>query len=38
MVLDAALLNTHHYKVRIKSKVEPSREVSLFNSYNTSVW
>ena len=22
MVLDAALLNTHHYKVRIKGKVE----------------
>ena len=26
MVLDAALLNTQHYKVRIKSKVEQSRE------------
>ena len=26
MVLDAALLNTHHYKVRIKGKVEQSRE------------
>ena len=26
MVLDASLLNTQHYKVRIKSKVEPSRE------------
>ena len=28
MVLDAALLNTRHYKVRIKSKVEQSREWS----------
>ena len=28
MVLDATLLNTQHYKVRIKSKVEPSREKS----------
>ena len=28
MVLDAALLNTHHYKVRIKDKVEQSRERS----------
>ena len=26
MVLDAALLNTQHYKVRIKGKVEQSRE------------
>ena len=26
MVLDASLLNTQHYKVRIKGKVEPSRE------------
>ena len=25
MVLDTSLLNTHHYKVRIKSKVEQSR-------------
>ena len=25
MVLDAALLNTQHYKVRIKGKVEQSR-------------
>ena len=25
MVLDAALLSTQHYKVRIKSKVEQSR-------------
>ena len=28
MVLDATLLNTHHYKVRIKGKVEQSREWS----------
>ena len=28
MVLDAALLNTHHYKVRIKAKVNHSREWS----------
>ena len=28
MVLDAALLNTHPYKVRIKDKVEQSREWS----------
>ena len=28
MVLDTALLNTQHYKVRIKSKVEQSRERS----------
>ena len=26
MVLDATLLNTQHYKVRIKGKVEQSRE------------
>ena len=26
MVLDAALLNTQHYKVRIKGKVEQSRD------------
>ena len=28
MVLDAALLNTQHYKVQIKDKVEQSRERS----------
>ena len=28
MVLDAALLNTRHYKVRFKDKVEQSREWS----------
>ena len=28
MVLDDALLNTQHYKVRIKGKVEQSREMS----------
>ena len=26
MLLDAALLNTQHYKIRIKGKVERSRE------------
>ena len=26
MVLDAALLNTKHYKVRIKGKMEQSKE------------
>ena len=28
MIRDAALLNTQHYKVRIKGKVEKSRERS----------
>ena len=28
MVLDTSLLNTQHYKVRIKGKVEQSRETS----------
>ena len=28
MVLDAPLLNTQHYKLRIKGKVEQSRERS----------
>ena len=28
MVLDASLLNTQHYKVQIKGKVEQSREKS----------
>ena len=28
MVLDASLINTQHYKVRIKGKVEQSREKS----------
>ena len=28
MVLDASLFNTQHYKVRIKGKVEQSRETS----------
>ena len=41
MVLDAALLNTQHYKVKIKDKVEQSSrgwpEGSLFNSYYTEV-
>ena len=29
MVLDATLFNTQHYKVRIKDKVEQSREWSI---------
>ena len=33
MVLDATLLNTQHYKVRIKGKVEQSREWSSALSY-----
>ena len=28
IVLDTSLLNTQHYKVRIKGKVEQSREMS----------
>ena len=37
MVHDSALNNTEHYKVRIKGKVEQSREWSRANPY-TSVW
>ena len=37
MVLDANLLNTQHYKVRIKSKVEQSREWSSGLSYTSCV-
>ena len=37
MVLDADLLNTQHYKVRIKSKVEQSREWSSAFPLNVSV-
>ena len=37
MVLDASLLNTQQYKVRIKDKVEKSKERSSALSY-TSVW
>ena len=33
MVLDASLLNTQRYKVRVKSKVEQSRERSSALSY-----
>ena len=36
-VLDAALLNTQHYKVRIKGKVEQSREWSSALPYNLGV-
>ena len=35
MVLDAALLNTQHYKVSIKGKVEKSREWSSTLSYTS---
>ena len=35
MVLDAALLNTQYYKVRIKGKVELSREWSSILSYTS---
>ena len=37
MVLDAAFLNTKHYNVRIKDKVEQSKEWSSALPY-TSVW
>ena len=33
VVLDAALLSTQHYKIRIKGKVEQSRERSSAHSY-----
>ena len=33
MVLDAGLLNTHYYKVRIKGKVEQSKEWSSILPY-----
>ena len=33
IALDASLLNTQHYKVRIKGKVEQSRERSSALSY-----
>ena len=35
MVLDTALLNTQHYKVKIKGKVEQSRERSCALSYTS---
>ena len=34
IVLDAALLNTQHYNVRIKDKMEQSRERSSVMPYN----
>ena len=37
MVLDATLLNTQHYKVRVRGKVEQSKEWSSTLPY-TSVW
>ena len=35
MVLDSALLNTQHYKVRIKGKVEQSKEGSIALPYTS---
>ena len=35
MVLDTALRNTHQYKVRIKGKVEQSREKSSASPYTS---
>ena len=35
MVLDDSLLNTQHYKLRIKGKVEQSREWSSAFSYTS---
>ena len=35
MVLDTILLNTQHYKVRIKGKVEQSREKSCALPYTS---
>ena len=35
MVLDAALLNTQHYKVGVKGKVEESREWSCALPYTS---
>ena len=35
MVLDATLLNTQHYKVKIKGKVEQSREWSTALPYTS---
>ena len=35
MVFDAALLNTQYYKVKIKGKVEQSRERSSAHPYTT---
>ena len=37
MVLDAALLSTQHYKVRIKGKVEQSLEWSSALSYTSAI-
>ena len=37
MVLDASLLNTQHYKVKIKGKVEQSRERSSALPYTLGV-
>ena len=37
MVLDAALLNTQHYKVRIKDEVEQTREWSSALHYTSAI-
>ena len=37
MVLDTALLNTQHYKVGIKGKVEQSKEIKKCPSLNLGV-
>ena len=37
MVLDSALFNTQHYKLKIKGKVQQSRELSRYLPY-TSRW
>ena len=38
MVHDTALLNTQHYKVRIKGKVEQSRERNSALSYTSMLY
>ena len=38
MVLDAVLLNTQHYKLLIKGKVEQSRERSSALPYTSVLW
>ena len=38
MVLGVALLNTQHYKVRIKGKLEQSREWSSALPYTSVLW
>ena len=38
MVLNATLFNIQHYKVRIKDKVEQSRERSIALPYTSVLW